>query len=742
MKKIITLIILISSLIGFAQTETSFTATEKAYLYHVVKKSPILNNNIGRYFEYTGRDVRLPNGEVNFDSIETIIIYDPSTLYFRAYEIAKSPKGILAETANKMALWELNVVLKSKRKNNLEKDGLEGKYDEFEKVLRGHFPASAFKTKKDGKIINKRFDNVLDPSITFDNKVTMLSAMNFLSLTEQKQVLDAIKLAINTYVSDRSLEIFKALGGEADMYLNFLTAAGDGGMTSGLFEEREKDEKGRYNKGLPKAVGLFPYESTMGERKEGKRKTTKKIEPQRYTSTIFETTGNNKATNIHLDVWGYNSAKQTTVVIERNGLCYPLFGTVDSRFLSPDSTYGGEMTYYSIIKSLDRDIEKMNEMIHGKRGYDYWIAHYEEEKGKTKIDIDEKEGKLAKLRGKTTIITKTKKKKGKYVTSTKDGGGKRREMQEEVLQLHAHWQFCKSKVKELTYEKENAMLILESLERKRTRCLNLVGRKWSSYTVEDGLFVFEDSCTFDLYTQEFMIPATEESESIDIRLLAIPFSYSSTEADEVMMHINVTDALPRYNSRVRIDATDLFGSNKYNLTQTLIQEKDSVAVLQFFEALLNKKSDFDIIIRGQGVAKWNGAEVVKDYRPREIDAYPTPAHRDSLEFKRLRLTEIYVNLNRGIKLEINCYTDPVETDFSVNSEKVNSALKEYNFNNNDVLSLYRSYSTAKQLKQELNVLASKYLSREDAKKVIDRLNKEFKSTKYNMGRVSFKEKNL
>src|SRR5690554_7793083 len=66
---------------------------------------------------------------------------------------------------------------------------------------------------------------------------------------EKKEVILAYNNAINEWVAQRTFQIFEKLGGEADYFENVLTAAGDGSTTSGLFEEREKDERGRWNKG-------------------------------------------------------------------------------------------------------------------------------------------------------------------------------------------------------------------------------------------------------------------------------------------------------------------------------------------------------------------------------------------------------------------------------------------------------------------------------------------------------------
>jgi hypothetical protein len=179
------------------------------------------------------------------------------------------------------------------------------------------------------------------------------------------------------------------LGGKATSFKNILVAAGDGSNTEGLLEEREKDERGRWNRGLPKAVGLFPYQLFI-EKKEEKKKVTEKIEPLRITTNNFKTPGNNKFTNLHFDVWGYNSEKQTTVVIEKNGLNYHLFGSKDTRFLSPDSTFSDGTTFQSIINDLEfNKIAKINELIYGKKGYDYWIDYNEKKRDATELKIEQ-----------------------------------------------------------------------------------------------------------------------------------------------------------------------------------------------------------------------------------------------------------------------------------------------------------------------------------------------------------------
>lgn len=722
--------ITILSFNAFAQENNFFTAQERAYLYHTVKKSPILEKNIGRYVHYTGKEIKLPNGKLNYDSIELIIINNPERLLIRSNEIAKSPKGLLAELSNKMALWELNKLLLSKRKNDLEKDNLTANYITFESILISFLPKEALKEKDNQLLPHPKLESVLDPSLPFDNKAALLTGMKFLSYPQKKLTLDAINKSINLWVKNRAFEIFSALGGNANYFVNILTAAGDGSTTAGLFEEREKDERGRYNKGLPKAVGLFPYESVLKETQEKKRKKKVEIEPMPYTISDLETAGNQKETNIHLDVWGYNIEKQTTVVIEKRGKSYPLFGSTETRFLSPDSSYTGKATYHSIINLVQKDIDELNEMIYGKKGFDYWIAFYENKKQNKLLDIEKNEKLLSDMRGSFTITTN---KKGK----AKDGGKKRKAKQEELLRKYNELANIKKKIKELEEKKEKAIDLLAIKNRKISQMKDLIGREWVPFKEKDGLYLFEDSTQFDLYTQEFTFPATEDKEMFEVKLIAIPYSQNNDEADEVMLHISVLDAVPNYDARLQISLEDAFDSDKFDLSDKLLQDEDSVAVQQLFEALLNKKLDFDVIVRGQGIGKWNGAKTVKNDKPQELTKYPTDKN-DSV-YKRLRLSELTINLDRAINLEINSYTDPVKSNLTEIPTNIAAKITVYGLSKNDILSALRSYTLLEKLRKELNVLAGNYLSRAEAKKVIDRLNKKISKAKINVGRTSFKQ---
>ena len=745
--KIFLFLITLLPLFSFAQTDENLNPEERAYLFHIVKKSPILDTNMGRYFDYKGPLIKFPNKKINYDSIEMLIINKPEILIIRREEIAKSEKGLLAEAANKMAVWELNKVLNAKREGEKELEPYMTKYLRFEKLLVTYLPPSAVK-EKDGKLVpNKKLDNLTDPGLSFDDKNAFLESFQFLNDNDRLVTIRGMNQAVNQYIEERALEIYRSLGGEAEIFKNVLVAAGDGSSTTGVLEEREKDEKGRWNQGLPKAVGLFPYQVRL-KTEEGRRE--QKVEPLLFTENDFVTVGNNKITNLHFDVWGYNSKKQTTVVIEKNGLSYHLFGSGATRFLTPDSAFVEGGTFQTMMNDLEFNrIAKLNDMIYGKKGFDHWIAYNEKKKDLTEEKIIRREKEYSDFGYKpiTTekkISRKVKKQKknapkGKEIDfqpTTNSQKDERRYAQNEIVGLSKLFDEYRKNIADLKKQKQEAMDLMTSYKRRLDIYKQLMGLKWANYTVKDGLYTFQDSTTFDMYTQEFKFKETAKSEDFEVRLLAIPENCLSEYADEVMLHINLVDALPNYDSRLQLELNDVFASDKWDLDRTLFEKKDSVALRQFFEGLVNKKIDFSIEAAGNGIGKWNGSRTVKDFKPKEEMSYK--GSRMDSTYLRLRKSEMFVILDRFIKVEVNSYTDPVASNLVIDNKTVLDAMKKYKLSKNDVLSVLRTATILKKMKQEINLLAGTYLDRTNAKIVIDRFNKEMSKVKIAVGITSIR----
>jgi len=725
MKQFLLAVIIGISFFGQSQSSSTFSGEEKAYMFHVVMKSPILRENIGRYFEYSGPKVFFRDTILNYDSIDVLIINEPELLFIRTSEIAKKSPGIVAELANKMAVWELNkTLLAYKQQDESEMLQYKSNFETFEKLLITHLPGSMLQKNNSGEMsFNTKLHRVINPSLSFSERATMLNTFQGVSLEDQERTIIAINRAINEWVKQRCEGLFIQLGAKTVNFDNILIAAGDGSMTSGLLNEREKDEQGRWNKGLPRAVGLFPYQTYIGEQGEKKQRA---VIPERFASMSLQTTGNGRITNIHPDVWGYNDTKQTTVVIEKANKSYVLFGSGETRFLSPDSTFSDGKTFYSIIAELENKwIKDIKEMIYGKKGFDYWIEFWENERIKTMKEIKKLEIELSDLRVST-------------VSNTKSGKKQRKKDQEILLGKYNYLTECEGNVKKLKKQKEEAMILLADYERRLDKYKQLIGYNWVKWTEKNGLYTFEDGSTFDLYTQDFRFPAHKLSEKFEVRLLAIPFSALSNQADEVMLHISLSDMEPGFDRTFQLAVEDLFHSNSYLLSGDLLQPKDSVAVMDLFEALL-KKPTIEIIARGQGVGEWKDGIMVKQHPIFEEAFYPGETEEDKLRikedstYKSRRRTEVFIDTKSNLTIEVNAYTDPVRTDFMPQEASLKKLREEKKITGNEALSVYRAAIILKKLQDELNVLAGSYLPREKAKIVIDHLNKNMVKAKISVG---------
>jgi len=752
MKHVYCAILILSTFIQFTYGQNSpLSSVERAYLFHIVKKSPILDDNIGRYFEYTGEEIKFANGKLNYDSIESKIIIDPEILLIRHAEIAKSTKGILAEAANKTAIWDLNKMLLAKRTKDPLFNTYETRYKLFESIVMKYVPSQVYNEARTG--LHARMDNILNPSLSLDDRVAQLNSIRNMSKEDELMIIQGIAKATNEYLEIRTKEIFAYLGGEFTTFTNVLTAAGDGSLTSGLLDEREKDEKGRWNRGLPKAIGLFPYEVFLTKPKSKKEQV--KIEPMRYTVTDLKTVGENRATNLHFDVWGYNASKQTTVVIEKHGKCYHLFGSGETRFLSPDSTFSSGATFQSIINDLQfKKIGDLTEKISGKKGFDFLIEHYTNEKRNTELKIMKAEKNFSDL-SYSPITTsskpsnKVKKAKKNAIKAgvgadnwkgdptTYSGKKQKGKGQHEIVSLYAQFDWYKAKIKELEKERKEAMDLRDQYQTRLDKYKLLMGHNWVPYTEKDGLYTYEDSTTFDMYTQEFQFPPSNKVEDFEVRLIAIPEHCLSDQADEVMLHMSLVDSKPNYNARLQIHLEDQFDSDKYSLKGKLFTEGDSLAIRQFFEAMLEKDKAFQIFANGNGIGKWNGVQVIKDIAANEQQTYGAVGKEDE-QYKRLRKSEVLIHIERDIVMEINSFTDPVKSNFTAPSAKIEAFKQQYKLTNNDVISAYRTLAIIQQFKEEINVLAGSYMKREEAKIIIDKLNRAVDKLKIAMGANSIK----
>ena len=746
--------IISSYCISHSQNNDGLSIETRAYLFHIVKKSPILERNIGKAFDYAGPIIKFPDGKLNYDSIELIIINEPSLLIIRNNLIATSPNGLIAEATNKTAIWELckQIQLVLDRKNKENTPLIDAYLDHFFDSI----PKNIIRGKIYDELLNPSTSPILQTSLSLNDRITLLDLIGIKDKLEQKQVLDAQNYAINKTIKNRSFYIYKLLGGVATDFENILFACGDGSYTTGLLEERDKDEYGEWNKGLPKAIGLFPYDIDLvgGKKKELKAK--------RICSRNLSTVGNDKLTQIHFDVWGYNSSKQTTVVIERNNQQYHLFGSEKTRFLSPDSTFSKGITFQRIINDLDDlTFKALKNSIEGKDGFNEQIKNVQKEISETSAKIGEEEANYSILDS-HDYVTKKKpsRKMRRFKRKHKNGGPvnilpttksrrvARSKKQTELVDLYEKYDELVALEEELI---EDRIPILEEYTSKK-KLLDAyrkkMGENWVAYTTKDGLYTYADGTTFDLYTQELTIPATKEAENIEIRLISIPEDFEGESSDEVMLHISKTDAQPYYDSDFQLKLEDRFDPDKFNFTQTIFSPADSTILSLIFQEYKKNELPFKIQLQANGIGLWNGEVIIRDEKQKEINGYPGETvdektnARLSQEFKRLRSSNLFIKIDRELTIKVNSFTDPVISNLDLEGLKLTEIAEEYVLSKNELLSAMRCISLIYKLKEELTNQATKHLNQSDSKKFIDKLDDAIQKSKVQVGKTSIRIKDF
>lgn len=745
-----------------AQENPVLTATEKAYLFHTIRKSPILQNSLGEYIQYLGTIPTFPNGEINYDSIEYRIRQYPDSLLIFHYDLRRANKGVLAELTNKMAIWELNSMLMVRRNDSIDAKGFTHKYASFKQLLLKRLPQKAVYNKEGKTMVKKAIRNTANPVLSFDDKVAMLNAFSKWTISDKISVLKAYDYAVNQWVTKRSYYLFTILGGVSTQFENILTAAGDGAITSGKFEWRDAKAHGWWNVSLPQTKGFFMYESEVQQLQDAKqRKKKEKIAPSSYTIQQYQTNGNGKETIIHLDVWGYDPNKQNTVVIAKGNHYYPLFGIKESRFLSPDSIFEGGITYYSIIHQFERKRDSLENLLSGKKGIEYWLAYYKEKKLDTKLEIQKAEHDLFTVR-KTQYETNP----DKLKYSKKRNGIKRKQRNHNKDELilfsddpvkqprnkgmdavsfyQGQLQRIKKKIERLEVVKEK----ISALKHQVTVQIQLmkfrigVDNQWVCFEQRDGLYIYDDGARFDIRTQEFTFPAADTQAVFEVKLLSVPTSYKQmNDRGEVMLHVNILQAIQYYDAQIYWNKSNAFTKNGTQIADSIkwIQTKDSLAIKELFDALLNRKKDFIVTAIGGGIGTKSHHLVVSDTLAKVLEKYPDGKAGDST-FSELRNTRIIWRAKRNIQLMVANYTDPVACKFTPKNENIATLIQTYHLTENQMISAARTVFSLQKLIREMRRLAKVYLPEKKAKKVIKKMDKTLRKVRVKVGPTAIKIK--
>jgi hypothetical protein len=317
---------------------------------------------------------------------------------------------------------------------------------------------------------------------------------------------------------------------------------------------------------------------------------------------------------------------------------------------------------------------------------------------------------------------------------------KKRKKQVDLIDLYHQYE---NLTKEIQYyqqlrteEVEKLSLYTEKLDFYKTA----LGSNILSYRIQDSLYTFSDSSTFDMRTQEFQFYPSKKPEPFFIKLIAIPDNAIASTADEVMLHVSKIDQDPRLTATLNLNLSDQFAPDKFDLKQALLTKNDSLALRTISEIILKNETPIVIKANGFGVGQWNGNSVVKDPSPTEINTYPTS--RTDSTYARLRKTAMYIQTNHKLIIEIESFTDPVRSGITINNKTLSEVAVKNNLSKNDLLSGLRTKTVMTTFQDEYIKWVANHYDANHARIIIDRFNNEFQKTRIRVGGINFKPKEL
>ena len=416
-----------------------------------------------------------------------------------------------------------------------------------------------------------------------------------------------------------------------------------------------------------------------------------------------------------------------TVLTDIKNKQYVLYGSRESRLLSPDSSFVEGKTYYSLIDRLENHyIKDLHEKMHGKKGFKFQLKELREQKADILLGIKNTEYELSDLRN-------------SGITTTPKGKKKRRVKQHHLMALYTALSNTEKKIKDLLVEMEEAHVKMGKMKEKLADMYEIYGTDHVPFVYNNGIYTFEDSTTFNIYTQDLILPKNKANLDYEIRLVGILATAFSKQADEVMIHINQTDSDPDRYMSINLKLTDFFDSDQFKVNHDLLTPEDSIACRELMDAML-LKDKIIFKLSGKGVGKMNTAKVLeKDPTAIEINSYPSEEHKNYREFRDLRTSIFKLSVNNGIEFKVSSFTDPVKSNIKVQNKKLLKLQSLYtDLTKNDILSALRSKALVERFMDEFSQMAGTYLDRKSASKVIDILNGAVKKSKISIGKTSVK----
>lgn len=508
-------LILVLIFIGTLQlltAQNSLSPEQAAWLYRIVRKTPVLERNWGHFFTFNeDAFIKVVYGqyETDYNAILHYQVQHPDSLQIDYQNIQKTSPGLISEAAIKLTLWELNEALKNciYRPEQCP-DAI---YNFFTPSLRKLLPGK-LKTKKQQAVLHC----IMHPSLPLSKKIELLTNDYKLDAIAQKKLLNKWRQLVTSYALANSRRYFGLLAGNQSFDNITFLAAGEGSGTAGLLYETERHPEDSTKSWYGKGIGLFTYEVKTG--KTG-------LHPLSHSSDQI-TLPAGKASALHVSLWGLNSSFKPMIIITHNSKTYHLLADFASRELSPDPDKGNGISHIDRIKQYrDKKIEPLLRDLR-KEG--------------SLQDILQKEMAI-----KTEIDTNLARLSAEIDTLQKEASPNLAAIEHRKKLIDTHLTNLTRKEKRIT-ELERKLSAeyskLSNAEKKLAAMQELLGPDPQSWKTEEEQYVFEDGVRFDLRTQDLIFPASSEDIQLDVRLLSAGYTLEGKQKDEVQMYVSLTDA--------------------------------------------------------------------------------------------------------------------------------------------------------------------------------------------------------
>lgn len=699
MKQLVVIFLMFCGLNSIA-APTLLTPEEKAFLYHVIMKSPVLERNISDLVHFKG-DSLVYGNNVDYDLIEEQIIYEPSLLEINIGGFGSVSPGLLSELSTKMALYALHQQLLKRDEDNPE--GYSDRiFKHFMDKLVNTLPGNATRVRNDEPEIIPKLQGLLDPTFSMQEKVAYLRNLALFNVEDQRKILDAYHLAIDLYTEEKAKDYFLMLGGKRGSFQNTLLAAGDGSGTAGLLGERQG--------GKPKGIGLFTYQTFIFTNE----RNWEQIDTKKAPDKTFRLIGDNTTTNLHLSIWGFNSKHQTTVVVKHLGKSYLFYANKETRELSPDTTFSDGKSYHDLILDVEKKIHELEEGLYGKQGFEYWRDYYKEKLEETKMAILECEGELNELR---YDGLKNRKKIAKQ--------------EERLVRLYSTKANYVKKLKEAEYNLQNGYEELKRFKAELVKMNDYLGHDQQSFERIGSVYVFEDGSIFDVNTQDFKFSDLTSKDEINIRLIAIGNKPLTKRVDEVQLHVNLTSGkeIEKFYDEFNLKVKDQFKSDHFVLDSFQLDDFQKFQLMRVAKKLGDPATTAYAAIAGKGIGVRTENGIEASLLP-DWDEYPGATPTDKARIKKsrmfadLRMSKALIYFeDSSLYIEISSFTDPVRSNIHQKNPALKAHFEKTEVSGNEVLSTLRSYYLYDIILDEIANQAKKELSGEPKSRCLDRLKK-------------------